>query len=37
MRRLAHESFHGISGIYERADPNVAVLEEFQYVEFVPA
>ena len=30
-------SFHGISGIYERAEPNTGVLEEFQYVEFVPA
>src|SRR5580704_5341569 len=36
-RALAQESFHGISGMYDFAEPNVVVFVVFQYVLFVPA
>lgn len=34
---LAQESFHGISGIYDSAEPKVVPFVEPQYVLFVPA
>jgi hypothetical protein len=34
---LAQELFHGISGMYDFAEPYVAVFSALQYCAFVPA